>query len=453
MKVNNVTENPVIVTFNVKDHPSYIPYSFKINVTVEIEKMLDIKFENKDKYVYKIGNQNDFSLAYIYEVKDEYKDKIIVEPHFYHIEVTGDNQKVDILEDHSKNIYLTHVDGLKYRIHGTGYFFIELEVKMNGVSVYTEKIVLEATNALNVTSISEFKSNSNLVLLSNISVNSGETPVWSFSNNQICGNGFVLNALEYGKIKQTKAMIALNNSSLDNIIILGRDFDGVYLYNDYDNLSVVSAIGGNVIISNSYIQGFRSPIVIREAKYVFISNSTIVGGTAANVYVESGVNLELNNLTTIQYINSKNKYGLGIFFDLNTVQNSNVKISGDLIQFNYAGNEEINTLDSNYRTIANEIRKKDYLKDIRYTKDNNDYVHLGILFFGQKKNDFGESISVVTYDSNEYISLHLEDSYLGQKFDGSVFAINSTTTKNEKIENLILNGKNYMFESNSDTNI
>lgn len=454
MKVNNVTENPVIVTFNVKDHPSYIPYSFKINVTVEIEKMLDIKFENKDKYVYKIGNQNDFSLAYIYEVKDEYKDKIIVEPHFYHIEVTGDNQKVDILEDHSKNIYLTHVDGLKYRIHGTGYFFIELEVKMNGVSVYTEKIVLEATNALNVTSISEFKSNSNLVLLSNISVNSGETPVWSFSNNQICGNGFVLNALEYGKIKQTKAMIALNNSSLDNIIILGRDFDGIYSWDNPDNLGLVSATKGKVIISNSYIQGFRAPIIVRGTEEVLFDNVVLSGGANANLIFESSSKVVFRNLKTIQYINSKNIYGVGILFNQDLIKYSDILIEGDFEQYNYAGQDEINTLPSEYRQVANDIIKDESLQSLVYEYNSEKFVHLGLISLGQKIDEVtGKPINVVndafSNSKQNYIELSLVINVpIVGNVDGIVYGINAKSAPINYIIDKINNGTkhNYNYE-------
>ncbi|MDY4788038.1 MAG: type II secretion system protein [Bacilli bacterium] len=450
MKVNNVTENPVIVTFNVKDHPSYIPYSFKINVTVEIEKMLDIKFENKDKYVYKIGNQNDFSLAYIYEVKDEYKDKIIVEPHFYHIEVTGDNQKVDILEDHSKNIYLTHIDGLKYRIHGTGYFFIELEVKMNGVSVYTEKIVLEATNALNVTSISEFKSNSNLVLLSNISVNSGETTTYSFKDNKIVGNGFKLDAAGYGKAVKTKGLINLNNSIMDNIIIIGRDFDGVHLYADEDHISVINVSGGTCYISNSYIQGFRAPIVVTVAEKLYIDNTTLSGGSMANMTVESAVELSLKDVKTIQYINSQNAYGVGIFFGLDTVKSSKVNIQGSLEQYNYAGSDEIKTLDSNYQTIANEIKAKEYLNPISFTYGGDKKIHLGLLFFGQKTDASGEFVNIVNSSLSNYISLPLEETYMGQSFKGSVYCLDQQKNSADYMSDKVLNAKNHLYNSNTE---
>ena len=92
----------------------------------------------------------------------------------------------------------------------------------------------------------------------------------------------------------------------------------------------VETTGGNII--NSYISGFRSPVRL-DSNALNMTDSTLVGGAWANVYVKGGT-LNVKNVTMIQSANGDNMGG-GIHVDSNVTLNLNLVTGGTFVQETY----------------------------------------------------------------------------------------------------------------------
>lgn len=197
--------------------------------------------------------------------------------------------------------------------------------------------------------------------------------------------------------ESNKEMILLSGGTIDNIYINGPVYPELQYREDEsysDSVSVstpyyVSGIKttGNATISNSYVSGFRQPVMAASeaasgqydtangtttiinytpAKTTTIKDTVLRGGNYANLTVVSG-NVTLENVTTIQDYNgmtptvgdtSKTVYGAGIMLEGTTVPKADVIATAMSCTFAGADNERIPTL---LQPLSTKVEIKGYL--------------------------------------------------------------------------------------------
>ena len=159
------------------------------------------------------------------------------------------------------------------------------------------------------------------------------------------------------------SLISLSSGTINNIYIDGPVYPKLqYLVNDCpvsgrsdaETAYYVSGIKvtGNATISNSYVSGFRQPIVVNGGS-LSLNNSTLYGGSYANLQLVKGT-LNLTDVTTIQPVDGiaddfgKNVrvVGLGIVVEKDAVTGtkSAITINGYLDQYNWVSSDAYKTI-------------------------------------------------------------------------------------------------------------
>lgn len=385
--------------------------SFTLNISQIYDDYFVFKFPNTDKYIYKIGNKNQIDII------STFIENVVQYDDFeYEIVNAYDNEVITSVTPIS-----IQKSGNLVQFSGTGVIKITYRAFADpfnqGLKLVDEKtLVLEVIDAYNVTTFSQLKSNqtSSRVLLNDIVTN--EYGISASGGATIFGNGFTLDATNVPIVDTNKFVIILNGGNLDNIVLIGRKVP----YHNFTSTSnpdgapsgsyaiygVFMSGNNHSTISNSYVSGFKSPVRINSVKAT-LDNVVIDGGTLANVYVDGQTELILKDVTTIQSIvqapkyNNPNQhvnvYGLGIFFE-NVGDSTKVYIRGELKQYNWTSNEEINYIDSDLRSIANSIYNDNSLNIFKHLINNKNYINTGLIFNGNAElgsNIFDERSSSV----------------------------------------------------------
>ncbi len=241
----------------------------------------------------------------------------------------------------------------KGNIKTTSSVFIEIAPENDVSTVVEIQIVNNAINVTKSTPITTLAKthSTNVVLHSDVTLATGQKI--GLGTNSLYGNGWIISANTFksnltDKTDLTDALISVNGGTIDNVYIDGPVY-GALDYADNTNKYYVSGIRaqGTSTISNSYVSGFRQP-VMAAGTTLNITNTTLRGGNYANLVLSSGV-LNLTDITTIQDVNGMTPtvdtstyttpvMGLGIAIEGTAMRSADSKINlyGYLDQYNWA---------------------------------------------------------------------------------------------------------------------
>ncbi len=189
----------------------------------------------------------------------------------------------------------------------------------------------------------------NVILLTDAYLESGR---YTLKNSTLFGNDFTFNVTEGNYSAEgyisNNYVVGLNNSTLDNVRIIGKAFTA-FGYVDSDNNNICNVYStGNSVIANSYISGCAAPVRLVGGTLEIVG-STLSGGSLANLDFRNGT-LTLDNVTTINQksVNgqsaSTGSVGLGIAIWYESVTSCNITIKNNLVQYNHLTKEDINKI-------------------------------------------------------------------------------------------------------------
>ena len=389
-----------LVKLTAQDYDFCVPTEAYVNV-IEPRDTYGIAFENIDKYIYRVGNKNSVKLGNLFTANEE----LMGENLSVGFKVTKGNGNVSgTYTENSSN----WADGT-IKFSGTGIISITITDEYSN----PVHLLVEVVNGTNATSYSDIKSGTT-VMLNDITMTAGGKLF--LTNSVLYGNGFVLDVSQ-GSIKggyiSENYLVSLNNSTLDNVQIVGAVYTeyGPQASNDYNNPTVLAT--GDCVITNCYISNCAAPVRVNNADLT-ITDSTLKGGNFANLDIRNG-NVTLEDVTTINQADSndlasdgKPVVGLGIVVYLEQVlDTTKVNVVGSLTQYNELSKAD----DKQY--IRNDAGQNlfDGLfsnNNLVYSVDGSDYVNAGIISMTPEVVN-ANITDVSGYGHNETIS------YMGKK--------------------------------------
>lgn len=369
------------------------------NFLPETFGMVQTKFSNRDAYLYRLGNAN------VVSVKDLFDFSALTPYGLKYTDLGTDSVKVEAKNGHGVSCEVT--DNYELKFTGTG--VVSISLNLGGVDV-SEAMLFEVIDAKNITKAESATAN-DVVLLNDISgtfvVSNGHTfhgngftvklPTTHVKNK---GQGFT----GYISIGAAQDDGIANGGNLDNVRIEGPVYPEMYIYRnqaeitsssdpDYGDgynmryfVNSVIVYGGNCTISNCYISGSRAALCLRGGNNVVIEDTTLSGGSYANMEICAGSKVTLRNLTTVQtdvtdsYGKGKTAHGLGIAVDSSVVD---LYIEGELKQYNWLNQTKWNSIiPSAYQSqFPKFFTNNTFSKYWHYLNGGSDpYVDLGIVF-------------------------------------------------------------------------
>lgn len=334
-----------------------------------------VKLPESD-FLYRVGNVNNVALGTLFEAVEG-------------ADIGNVNVSVTTLDSSSdaSGTFIANSDWTKATIDFNGEGPVKVTITDDD---YAKEVSLdlEVVTATNVTSYSGL-GNRNSVLLNDITMSSNGSLCFS-GGVTIYGNGFTLDVTA-GKHGDTESgyiggnyVVGLVDSHLDNIKIVGSVYTqyGATAKADYNFPNVLSK--GNSTITNSYISNCASPVRVQEGT-LEIKNTTLKGGNFANIDIREAKKVILDNVTTINQINSNDTaadgtevVGLGVLVWYENVNPSIVEIKNGITQYNCLSKTQANACvkDSTVKSLINKMYS---LENIKYNDGTDDWVNTGIL--------------------------------------------------------------------------
>ena len=186
--------------------------------------------------------------------------------------------------------------------------------------------------------------------------------------------------------KQGHGIIITSGATIDNLVIVGDVYGTYGAYTDLEDYT--SAIDAtSTVIQNCHISNCSAPI---RANGITIKNTTLYGGTVANLIISGGTNT-LEDVTTVNYNDGRGVLGFGIVISDGANENVKLVLNGDLKQYNFVCESDVSIIkDNNAKNIFNAMFEDKY---IAYHFELNDetYVNTGIVSlvstFNEEKDD------------------------------------------------------------------
>ena len=333
------------------------------------------KFETKftGDFLYRVGTQNAVNVGTLFQAKDG-------------AEINNSGVYVSITSQHDDNIIMgsfttstvdNNEDGAVDWKDG------RLTFKKTGVVKVTIQdydyctptiLYLEVVDAKNITSATG-SSNTDVVLLNDVKINSGATV--TYDNSFVYGNGFtfdVSGGLTKYVSSQGWGIINLSNgATLDNLVITGDVYGiyGAYSDNDYNTAAVASLSG---TIQNCWISNCAAPVMLRGT--TTIMDTTLYRGTVANAIIKGGVNT-FENVTTVNCNDDRAIVGAGIVIHNDANEKTEIILNGTLKQYNFLC-ETPEPNDSNAK-ILYDAMFDDSCNGYQFGTSPNRYVNTGII--------------------------------------------------------------------------
>ncbi|MBR2466757.1 MAG: hypothetical protein IKB38_07520 [Clostridia bacterium] len=271
--------------------------------------VITLKFPNVNKYLYRVGNKTEIKLDTLFAAIPEYATATVV------------------FETVSGNVSGAYNNG---NISFTGTGVVNITVDTNAFTV-AKTLTVEVINATNITSATGTTAGGDMVLLCDVNT----TTYVNYWNCTLYGNGFTysLNGAptDYNS-KQGHGILITQNAVLDNLVIIGDVYDSFGAYKDNPNYNAAIDVQGPTIIQNCYIANCATPVKARNN--VTITNSTLYGGTVANLIILSGT-VTLEDVTTVNYSDGRELVGMGIVIHSDVAEGAKLVINGTLTQYNF----------------------------------------------------------------------------------------------------------------------
>ncbi len=358
----------------------------------------DLVFENTDKYLYRVGNDETTP------VKLGSLFKAIDGAEIGNVEVTVEkiNEATSVSGTYTPNASDWTQGTIKFDKTGPVKVTIDDNAYANEKTLY-----LEVVDGKNVTAYSEL-TNANSVLLNDITMISGGT--YYLSNATLYGNGFTFDVTS-GKTGNTSSgsvsnnyVICLASANIDNIKIIGKVYEsyGGTVKDDYNFPTILAT--GDSVIANSYVSNCSSPVRFRGTTLNIIE-STLSGGNFANIDIREG-KLILEDVTTINQSSSNDKatdgssvVGLGIvIYYENVPETTSIEIKGTLTQYNHISDKD--EFKSEYaQQLVNTMLGSDYTA-LQLESNGETWVNSGIVSMTEGMSD---NIKDCRTDTDSYI--------------------------------------------------
>ena len=276
-------------------------------------------FENTDKYLYRVGNTNTVTLGKLFNTVN---NATVGE-----VSVTVTNVAGDATGTYTKNA--TWTNGT-IKFSGTGVVKVTIDDNAYAKAL---TLCLEVVNATNITGANG-SSGTDVVLLNNVKI--ATDGCVHYINCTVYGNGFTFDVrggmTEYNS-KQGWGVIIINNATLDNLVIVGDIYNtfGVYADNS-NNTAAVDSLGGT--IQNCHISHCAAPVISRGN--TTIKDTTLYGGSVANLLIKSGVNT-LENVVTVNnnQIEGRELIGMGVVVHSDADATAKIVLNGNFKQYNF----------------------------------------------------------------------------------------------------------------------
>ena len=365
-------------------------------VADEVAALGHIETKFTGDFLYRVGNQNSVDLGSLFNIGKH--------------SVTVSGTPV------AGNASVT-VTGSSLQFNGTGVVKVTLAIDCTCNECDLE-LNLEVVDAKNITSVASSLDGTDVVLLNNIKVTSNGTINYRYCT--VYGNGFeidVRGGMNKYNSKQGHGIIIAIDAVLDNIVIVGDVYDKYGAYSDQEDYT--SAIDAtNTVIQNCHISNCSAPV---RANGVTIKNTTLYGGTVANLLISGGLNT-LENVTTVNYNDGRGVIGFGIVITDGANENVKLILNGELKQYNFISENDISLIkDSNAQKLFNEMFTNTY-SNYHITKDNVKYVNPGILSMV----DTFDSTDITNNTNNGYIGTAISYKVLTEPYRGYLYSMISS---------------------------
>ena len=381
---------PTTITVDVTERTA----AEKFEVAFDHDPNTEGRQNHVNEYLYRVGNKNAVSLSNLFAA------------------IAGaeiDEVSVKVEAVNSTGASGTHtsaanwVDG-KIQFNGTG--VVKVTITDNDYCTPTD-LYLEVVDATNLTSATGTTTGGNFVLLCDVNTST----YVNYWNTMLYGNGFTYSlkgAPTAYNSKQGKGIIITKNTTLDNLVIVGDVYNGYGAYTNNDYYNTVIDVTGDTTIQNCYISGCAAPV--RARNNVTIINSTLYGGTVANLIIESGT-VTLEDVTTANYDDGRSLVGMGILVHSDATDAAKLVLNGKLTQYNFISESKEPT-DTYAKNLHNAMFKSD-CSQYQFGTSPNRYVNTGVVsltstFDGEDITDnaktgyVGKSLTVSTYDGYVY---------------------------------------------------
>ena len=336
-------------------------------ITVEVKaREAAEKFETKFKgdFLYRVGNQNTVALGSLFAAKDGET-----------INNSGVVVSIDKL-DEKMNVSGTYTENTSdwtkgtIKFEGTGV----VKVTIQDYNFCTPTVLyLEVVDATNLTSATGTTAGGNFVLLCDVNTST----YVNYWNCTLYGNGFTYSlkgAPTAYNSKQGHGVLITKNATLDNLVIVGDVYNsyGAYTNQDYYNTAV--DVVGDTTIQNCYIANCAAPVKARSN--VTIKNTTLYGGTVANLIIMSGT-ATLENVTTANYDDRRALVGMGILIHSDATETAKLVLNGTLTQYNFISESKVPT-DTYAKNLHSAMFNSD-CSQYHFGTSPNRYVNTGIV--------------------------------------------------------------------------
>lgn len=344
-------------------------------------KNFTLKFENTDKYLYRIGNANNVTLGTLFDSASG-------------ADVTGITATVTNKAGNAAGSFTANAsDWRSSTLKFTGTGVVTVTLKHGSFTAAT--LNLEVVAATNTTTALAVTSSRSVVLLNDISITSS----LSVASGTLYGNGFTIDASGTvdangdSTLGKLGCAINLSNGTLNNVSVIGPNLNNAAVYYSDENNDFTVKTAGVCYIYNCYLFGSRATIGTygaADTAEVNIENTVLDGGRYANIFHRFG-KLNLTNVTTINQprttINGNTRCGFGIIISDEAGNDALITANGYLKQYNWVGKNR----DKNYFAGDNSNSTSNTaissLFDYMYTKassltvtySGDTYINTGIL--------------------------------------------------------------------------
>ncbi len=401
-------------TITITDYYFCTPTTITVNITErKAAEKFDLVFENTNKYLYRVGNQNTVALGSLFTAMKD-------------VEIGTVSVKVETVIGAS-GTYTSNATWTNGTIQFSGTGVVKVTITDNDYCTPTE-LYLEVVDATNITSATA-GTGKNFVLLKDVTYS--DTYLY-YKNSTVYGNGFKLDitGADHSDLKDTSdtnsnknayCNIWMVDSTFNNVNVVGSVYPEVGMTADSDYGNAAIRTEGDCYIVNSKVSNCRVPLRVQGNTTVI--DSIIDGGRYANIELRSGT-LTLDGVTTINTVRkgsdgTTDVIGFGIVIH-SEAANASISVIGDgLKQYNWAGENKHKTILSKEANLSNAYKLifNANNNDTIYFDYNSDrYVNTGILClcadididvvtglddrYCQKVS--GYDAWVLTYDNNEH---------------------------------------------------
>lgn len=337
-----------------------------------------VKFPEAD-FLYRVGNEGDVLLTSLFEAIDG-------------ADIGNVTATVTTLDESASasGTPKQNADWTKAAIDFNGTGVVEVTITDDDYAKPVS-LKLEVIDAKNVTAYGEIDTYKNNILLNDIKMSSNSS-VYLRPGSTIHGNGFTFDVTE-GKHGDTingyiggNYVVCLDNAHLDNVKLVGAVYTtyGATAKSDYNFPNVLSK--GNSSIKNSYISNCAAPVRVQNG-VLEIKDTTLKGGNFANLDIREADKVILDNVTTINQVNSNDTatdgtvvVGLGVLVWYENVLSSTIEVKNGIRQYNNLSETEAKTYvkDSTVKSLINQMYGSS-LSGVQYDDGEEKWVNTGIL--------------------------------------------------------------------------